>query len=419
MNEKEFFLIGVVADDFTGAGDVASLLSENGLRTLLLTHLDDTIDIENYEAIVIALKSRSQEVDAAVKASREAFDWLKGLGSSKLYLKYCSTFDSTPTGNIGPVADMLLDHYNIDYTILCPTMLENGRTVRDGILYVQGVPLAESSMRNHPLNPMWDSYIPELMKPQSKYPCFVFDDKYLQNKEVGFAYIEELKKQYKRFYLVVDYYNGEQGKQIAELFDALPLWTGGSGILGAFAELYRGDRKESAEDVSKCFRYGRLMFSGSCSAMTQKQVESWLNCGGMGIKLEPKRLADKSQNIEELSRLAMDVLTNKQDILFYSNGSVGERMQGSTEFDSASIMEKTIADLAKVVMEKINIERLIVAGGETSGAVTQALEYSAFTIGSSVAPGVPIMYPLDSPGRQIVLKSGNFGAEDFFVNTLR
>jgi uncharacterized protein YgbK (DUF1537 family) len=419
MNETKKFLMGVVADDFTGAGDVASLLSETGLKTLLLTYLVDDINIENYEAVVVALKSRSQETDAAVKVSREAFDWLKDLGAGKLYLKYCSTFDSTPTGNIGPVADMLLEHYNIDYTILCPTMLENGRTVRDGILYVQGVPLAESPMRNHPLNPMWDSYIPELMKPQSKYPCIVFNDSNLQNKEAGLAYIEELKKQYEHFYLVVDYYNREQGKRIANLFDALPLWTGGSGILGAFAELHRGSRKENAEDVSKCFRYGRLMFSGSCSAMTQKQVETWLNSDGMGIKLEPKRLANKSQNIEELSRLAIDVLTNKHDILFYSNGSVGERMHGNTDLDSASIMEKTIAGLAKAVMEKINIERVIVAGGETSGAVMQALEYSAFDIGPSVAPGVPILYPVDAPGRQIVLKSGNFGAEDFFVDTLK
>lgn len=419
MREKEKFLIGVVADDFTGAGDVASLLSGNGLRTLLLTHLVDNVNIENYEAVVMALKSRSQEKDAAVKASREAFDWLKGLGAGKLYLKYCSTFDSTPTGNIGPVADMLLDHYNIDYTILCPTMLQNGRTVRDGILYVQGVPLAKSSMRNHPLNPMWDSYIPELMKPQSKYPCIVFNDSYLQNKEAGLEYIEELKKQYKHFYLVVDYYNAKQGNRIAKLFDVLPLWTGGSGILGAFAELHRDGRKESAEDASQCLRYGRLMFSGSCSVMTQKQVEMWLNSAGMGIKLEPRRLADKSQNIEDLSRLAIDLLTNKHDILFYSNGSVGERMQCNKELDSASIMEKAIAGLAKAVMEKINIERLIVAGGETSGAVMQALEYSAFDIGTSVAPGVPIMYPVDTPGRQIVLKSGNFGAEDFFVNALK
>lgn len=419
MNKKNNLLIGVVADDFTGAGDVASLLSENGLKTLLLTELTDEIDMENYEAVVVALKSRSQEVDEAVNSSREAFDWLKDRGADKLYFKYCSTFDSTPAGNIGPVADMLLEHYNVDYTILCPAMLENGRAVRDGILYVQGVPLAESPMRNHPLNPMWDSYIPELMKPQSKYPCIVFNDRYLQDKQAGLEYIDQLKKQYKRFYLVVDYYKENQGKLIARLFEELQVWTGGSGILGAFAELHSGECKESAEKVARSFQYGRLMVSGSCSAMTQKQVAAWLTSGGMAVKLEPKRLADKTQTIEELSRLAMDTLANKRDILFYSNGSVGERSPGTTDLDSASIMETTIAGLAKDVMEKINVERLIVAGGETSGAVTQALDYSAFAIGPSVAPGVPIMYPLDAPGRQIVLKSGNFGAEDFFVATLR
>ena len=164
--------IGVIADDFTGAGDIGSFLQKNGSKTLLFTEIPSAFS-SSADCAILALKSRSAEPEEAVRQAKEAAAFLKKAGAERIYFKYCSTFDSTPKGNIGVVLDALLEELKLSFTILCPSLPVNGRTVKDGILFVNGVPLAESPMKDHPLNPMWDSGIPELMRLQSRHPCFV------------------------------------------------------------------------------------------------------------------------------------------------------------------------------------------------------------------------------------------------------
>lgn len=201
-------ILGCVADDFTGAGDAASFLQAGGARVVLCNGIPDHEDesILGAQAVVIALRTRTGHRDVAVDRSLEAFSWLKSHGAKTLYYKYCSTFDSTGEGNIGPVLDAALEKWNIPYTLLCPTLLENGRCVREGILYVNGIPLEKSSMKDHPLTPMRDSRVKYLMERQSRYSCYILSRDDMENAEQKWMRQAASDLTGKHFYLIPDYY---------------------------------------------------------------------------------------------------------------------------------------------------------------------------------------------------------------------
>ncbi|MDX9799988.1 MAG: four-carbon acid sugar kinase family protein, partial [Spirochaetia bacterium] len=224
-------LFGCVADDFTGASDAASFFLAGGLKTLLLNGIPhDTNHLpDGVKAIVIALKSRTQESSIAVKDSLNAFTLLKKMGCRQLYFKYCSTFDSTPEGNIGPVIDAVLDKYKLPYTIISPALPVNKRTVKNGHLFVNGVPLHKSSMKDHPLTPMWDSDLNNLIAAQGKYRSFNLDYSLLEKNRVEiFEKIFNYKSSIGNnpFYIITDYFKDKHGEIIADLFRDLPFLTG-------------------------------------------------------------------------------------------------------------------------------------------------------------------------------------------------
>ncbi len=408
------FIIGCVADDFTGGSDAASFLKKAGLRTVLSDGIPSSFDqITDYDAIVIALKSRTQETHRAVQDSLDALQWLRDHGAQKLYLKYCSTFDSTPTGNIGPVADAAMERFSVPYTILAPALLPNGRTVRDGTLFVNGTPLAESHMCHHPLTPMWDSRIAELMRRQSAYPCFPIPESFYSDSAALFSQISLWQQQYSHFYLVPDDWKPDHGHKIAALFGSLPFLTGGSGLLedlGALASISTsGPLTPPMQDRSP-----RLMLAGSCSSATQEQVHRWLESGGAGIQLDP----DTIRRIGPTPFLEKAIQA-QEDLLFYSSGSIGVLAGRSPSPEDAALLEQSMAAIAAHMHRSGKLHRLVVAGGETSGAVMQALHLRTFSIGESIAPGVPEMSPVDTPSLRVILKSGNFGGPDFFLNALK
>lgn len=409
--------IGVVADDYTGASDASSFLQQGGAQVILYNRIP--VDITAAcNAAVIALKSRTEETSRAVADTLAAADRLKAYGADTLYFKYCSTFDSTPRGNIGPVLDTLLERYNIPYTLLCPALPVNGRTVRDGVLYVNGLPLAQSHMKDHPLTPMWDSHIAHLMRPQSKYPCYPLS---LADMQQGREHIQTLLAGYAdktpHFYLIPDYYEDAHGDLIASLFGDLALLSGGSALLRCCARRqYQGTPPKKAcmpaESAGKT-----LLLSGSCSSMTLRQVKRYQDQGGQTIRIYPADLAAGTESIESV----WQQLSGRDQVLLYSSAPPEEvlqnqRQQVSPEHVSA-LLEQTTAALARMAREA-GYDRIIVAGGETSGAVVQALGYDCFLIGPSVAPGVPVMTPLADPAVRIVLKSGNFGDENFFQTAI-
>lgn len=406
----EKIFLGVVADDFTGTSDAASFLTAAGVQTVLVngTPKQEILLPEGTAALVVALKSRTAQAEEAVQESLEAFAWLKKMGAGQLYLKYCSTFDSTDQGNIGPVVDAVMEQYGYDRTILCPSLPVNGRTVKNGVLYVNGVKLEESSMKDHPLTPMRKSRISALMEKQGKYRCV----------ELGETYEIPRMPETGRCYLVPDYYEEEHGDRIAEAFGNLPFLTGGSGLVGALGRRYVkmygteksgtcGKKTETAASEGKA-----LLLAGSCSAMTLKQITRYQQADHPSARIIPADLLAGIQNLETFWNWADG---QESGALIYSSAEP-EDIQKSQELGRervAAAIENLLADLAKRAVEH-GCTRIIVAGGETSGAVTKALGYDTFLTGESVAPGVPVMTPLAAPEIRLVLKSGNFGQEDFF-----
>lgn len=223
MPEK--LLLGCVADDFTGGSDAASHLAAGGLNTILCNGVPAPgfVPPEGCEAVVIALKSRTQETESAVADSMKAARWLAEQGAEQLYVKYCSTFDSRPCGNIGPIVDAILEAFNVPGTVLCPALPSNGRVVRDGILYVNGVPLAESPMKDHPLTPMWESRVAKLMEPQGKYACLeVFRDALHGDPETLLTGLARRISSQAHYYIVPDYVDEADAEKIISLFGGMP-----------------------------------------------------------------------------------------------------------------------------------------------------------------------------------------------------
>ena len=410
----------VIADDFTGASDAASFLAGRGIKTLLFNGTPDGHEIlQDCAAVVIALKTRSIPADEAVRETLKAVRWLEQHGAEQLYLKYCSTFDSTPEGNIGPDIDAVLEAYKIPYTILCPALPVNRRIVKDGILIVDDKPVAEGHMANHPLNPIWDSRIEELMRPQGKYPCMILDGPLLaRTREAILEEVEKFGKDKAHFYIIPDYTTDAQGKKIADVFGDNRLLTGGSGILEHLAERYKERYDCAAGQALPTGTPGKgVALSGSCSMATCGQCKAYAE-GHRTFSVDPKRILDGSLTAEDLWKF---ITESGEDSLVYSAGATDPQSRiyadEETAERAAKALEQTLAALAKKAFEA-GYTRIIAAGGETSGAVALELGFDGFIIGESIAPGVPVMIPLNHQNIRIALKSGNFGQPDFFERAL-
>lgn len=420
MRKKESnILIGCVADDFTGAGDAASFLAEKGIKTMLFNGIPGEEELAmDCRAVVIALKTRSARPEIAAAQTLTAFHWLEMHGARQFYVKYCSTFDSSPEGNIGPVVDCILEAYGVKYTVLCPSLPVNKRTVRSGQLFVDGVPLDESPMRNHPLNPMWDSHIERLMKEQGKYSALVIDGELLTRpKEEILNYIEEYGQDKDHFYVIPDFETDAQGNKIAEVFGDLKLLTGGSGLLAHIAEKYAPQAQKEMKETAGAGTVGKgLVLSGSCSKATREQIRYFKEKGGRSLALFPEKLLSGEMSLEVIWQFIQENMQG--EVLIYCDGYERKETRTRAEQErNANVLEKALADIAVRAYHN-GYNRIIAAGGETSGAIALALGFDVFLIGKSIAPGVPVMIPLRRPEVRLVLKSGNFGQPDFFVRAL-
>lgn len=416
--EHNKILFGCVADDFTGGSDAASFLALGGMKTVLCSGIPgpDFVVPQGCEGVVIALKSRTQETSGAVRDSLEAIQWLREKGAGQVYFKYCSTFDSTPQGNIGPVTDAILEELDVPGTILCPALPANDRRVREGILYVKGVPLAESPMRNHPLTPMRKSRIADIMDPQGKYASLELHSGILCGDDAAlWERVADFAKGKAHYYLIPDYDSESDAQRIVELFGDMPFLTGGSGILTALARRITG-RDEAARAFSGTAGKA-LLVAGSCSTATRAQEVWYENQGGTLLRLTDQGLLNGAETPETLWEQVKAL--NCDAPLIYSYDTPDGLTQKRNEEGKAlsALIEKTLSGVAAIASRN-GYTRIIAAGGETSGAVTQALGYRAFWIGASIAPGVPVLIPVEDPSVRLVLKSGNFGQEDFFGRAL-
>lgn len=412
-------ILGIVADDFSGASDAASFLVQQGIKTILYNGVPKT-PLQNSDekmAVVIALKTRTEETRKAVSESLKAFAWLKENGAEQLYSKYCSTFDSRKEGNIGPILDSVLETYHYKYTIVVPALPVNGRIVKDGHLIVNGVPLHETHMKDHPLTPMWDSDLAELLRPQGKYASLKITHDMLElSKEEILKIVDDFGKDKEHFYVIPDFVEEHHAKKIVDVFGDLPLLTGGSGLMTELGRKYRKGNVTS-EIYSSSTSGKAIILAGSCSAATLQQIEEFQIHEGKSIKVDPIQLLEGSQTKEKIWEQIDSI--NEDAILVYSSDKAEnvKKAQNIGSMKVSEILEQTMAYIAKNA-EKNGANRIIVAGGETSGAVTQILGYDSYIIGESIAPGVPIMVPMENKDLRLVLKSGNFGQKNFFLRAV-
>lgn len=405
-------LIGCIADDFTGGSDIASFFVKGGLSTVLYNGIpEEGVDASKADVCVIALKTRTQETKSAVEESLKAVKWLENQGAKQFYVKYCSTFDSTPKGNIGPICDAVMDCLEAPYTILCPALPVNGRVVKNGCLYVHRVPLHESSMKDHPLTPMWDSDLVKLMSPQSKFQSFKFKNG-IDELE---SFIESCQTETKDspFYIIPDFEESEDAVSLVESFGELKLLTGGSGLAEHLAKQYEKntEKNEFGKTDSPA-----LLLAGSCSETTRNQIQNYEESGGESYFIDPLKLVSGEESVDTIWQ---QIISSDKTILLYSSDTPDNvrRNQQQRNGGLAEMLEDTIAELAFRALQA-GYHRIIVAGGETSGAVIKRLGYSEYFIGESIGAGVPIMIPTQDLRTRIVLKSGNFGNSDFFLQAL-
>ena len=400
--------LGAIGDDFTGSSDLANTLAKGGMRTVQYTGVPDGPAAAEVEAGVVALKTRSIAPEAAVAQSLAALDWLRAQGCTQIFFKYCSTFDSTPQGNIGPVADALAEALQAEQVIVCPAFPGTGRSVYQGSLFVGDVPLNESGMQNHPLTPMTDADIRRWLGLQSRYQVgHVPAQVVFQGAAAIRAALLSCQTRGQR-HVVVDAIRDADLLDIGRAAKELPLITGGSGVaLGLPANFGC-----VAAPVPWTAQAGpAVILSGSCSTATRTQV-------ARHAAHSPTREITAADVLEGQIRAddLADWLLAAGDLpLAYSSAdpdtvAAAQDTYGATRVSEA--LEQFFAAVARAIVAR-GVTRLITAGGETSGAVVEGLGLSTLEIGPEIDPGVPALRA--RPDLVVALKSGNFGAEDFFA----
>jgi 3-dehydrotetronate 4-kinase len=420
MFKMKPLLLGCIADDFTGATDLASNLVQSGMRVVQTVGvpLADAALPHGADAVVIALKSRTIAKEQAIVQSLAALAWLQQQGAKQIYFKYCSTFDSTPEGNIGPVTDALMDALGTTMTIATPASPENGRTVYQGNLFVGNLPLHESGMKDHPLTPMRDSDLQRVLQAQTQRKVGLLPWSVVSQGVAAIRLqLDELQTQGVGM-VIVDALRREDLMAIGSAVSHLPLLTAGSGVAVGLAQNFGISSCDQAAQLPPA--QGRqVIISGSCSQATNAQVAHFLARGGAGFAVDPLALAQGPRVVQE----ALAWVTAQhadQPILIYATAAPAAVKQVQAQLGVAhagALVEHALASIAQGLLA-LGLGRLIVAGGETSGACVQALQIKQLQIGAAIAPGVPWCYahsPLAQQGFRLTLKSGNFGAVDFFT----
>ncbi|HSN40662.1 MAG TPA: 3-oxo-tetronate kinase [Burkholderiales bacterium] len=447
-------LLGCIADDFTGATDLASTLARRGMSTVVLPGVprDDFVP-PDADAIVIALKSRSIAAGDAVRLSLQALRWLQRTGARQplpedrresggpvpaargpsritpreagsgpqFYFKYCSTFDSTDAGNIGPVAEALLGGLGEDFTVACPAFPANQRTVYQGYLFVGGQLLSESGMRHHPLTPMTDPSLVRVLQRQSKgrvglIACDVVE----RGADAICGAIERLRATGVRI-AIVDALTDAHLMAIGAACAGLKLLTGGSGLALGLPENFRraGILADNVADALPQIDGHAAVLAGSCSEATLRQVaEMKRHCDW--FEIDPLALDSADAAADRIAAWAGPRLGQKPVLVYSSADSrtVGKTQAALGREQAGFLVEQAMGAIARRLVG-MGVRRLVVAGGETSGAVVAALGIPGLRVGDEIDPGVPWTAGLGDQPLALALKSGNFGGDDFFLKAFK
>lgn len=426
-NKSTAAWLGCVADDVTGATDLAINLVQGGLRVVQFLTIPTASQLSQVDcdAVVVALKTRSIPANQAVSQSVAAIEALRDHGCQRFFFKYCSTFDSTPEGNIGPVADALLELLDQPSTIVCPAFPRNTRTVYQGHLFVGDRLLNDSGMESHPLNPMVDADIVRYLGQQSTHQIGLVDFQTLTAGPEAIRQQLEILTTGGQRLIVTDACDDAHLQMIAAAVSQMPLLTGGSGIARYLPEAWRnsGDLQSSPVQPTVPNVTGRsLILAGSCSRATRAQVQSMMN-QTHSFQVKVDQLMRDRAGFQEAFETWLDSSTgaDSKPLMIYSTADDKGVEQVQQEFGREAVcaaVEDFHAQAAVIGVRKLGVRRLVVAGGETSGAVVNALKISRLSIGPEICAGVPWTLSDGDPPLAIALKSGNFGDQNFFQTAL-
>ncbi len=419
-------LLGCIADDFTGATDLANNLVRTGMRVVQTIGVPTGPLSAEVDCVVIALKTRTIAPADAVAQSLQALRWLQGQGARQFYFKYCSTFDSwyqgEVRGNIGPVTEALMDALGTDFTIATPAFPDNGRTVFKGHLFVGDALLSDSGMKDHPLTPMRDANLVRVMQAQCQSKVGLIDHKAVAaGPEAVSRAITQLRQQAVRI-AIVDAVSNDDLMRLGPALRDLPLLTAGSGVAIALPANFglQADARTSRLPLAQ----GRqAIVCGSCSQATLAQIQHALTQGVPAWSLEPAALMDDAGQQQAIDQaLQFAARHSNTPVLVYSSAAPDAVRAIQQRFgveQAGQRVEQTLAAIARGLVQQ-GVRQLVVAGGETSGACVQALGIEQLQIGPQIDPGVPWCHaraPLSPEGLHITLKSGNFGGVDFFTRS--
>lgn len=409
--------LGIIADDFTGATDVAGYLVRQGTSTIQIFGLPTKeTEIAEVDCVIIALKSRSTDSEQAVNDSLQAYAWLKEIQVDHIYFKYCSTFDSTPAGNIGPVGDALLKASGERFLTFCPSAPENGRYLFQGRLFVNDLLLEESPLRNHPLNPMTDSDIREVLRVQSKNSVVHIPyQSVIQGPLAINGKLDSFKEE--RFHVVLDAVTNLDLDKIAKAIRGNTISSGSAGLAAAIAREHgnTGTPLPAIPEIPE----QTILISGSLSEASRNQVQRYASSNPT-FEVDPIRVASGIDLNNEIDTFLASLPAGSAPLIHGSIDPVkSQKAQSELGAEkAASILEEALSQIA-VKARKLGVRKFIVAGGETSGAVVSALEIKAIRIGSEIAVGVPWVVSIEESPVLLVLKSGNFGGPDFFEDAIK
>jgi uncharacterized protein YgbK (DUF1537 family) len=407
--------LGCIADDFTGATDLANNLVRSGMRVVQTIGVPDAPLAADVDAVVVALKSRTIPAAEAIAQSLEALQWLQAQGAQQIYFKYCSTFDSTPEGNIGPVTEALMDALGTDFTIATPAFPDNGRTVFKGYLFAGNVLLNESGMQNHPLTPMQDANLVRVMQAQTQRKVGLIDYKTVSQGEAAIRERIAALRAEGVGVAVVDATSNADLLLLGPALKDMKLVTAGSGVAIGLPANW-GLKPSLQASQLPVARGLQAVVSGSCSLATNAQVGHFKNTGRPAMAIDPASLMNGQSDavVQQVLAWAASLLQDGP-VLVYSTAEpeAVKAVQAKLGVaEAGALVEHALASVARGLVD-LGVRQLVVAGGETSGACVQALGIAQLQIGPQIDPGVPWCHA--PSGVHITLKSGNFGTEDFFI----
>ncbi|MEK1865090.1 MAG: 3-oxo-tetronate kinase [Rhizobium leguminosarum] len=419
-------LLGSIADDYTGASDLANTLTKNGLRTVQTVGIPDpSLALPDVDAVVVSLKIRSVPASDAVAAAASAERWLRQRGAGHVLYKICSTFDSTDAGNIGPVTEALSEAAGGGSVLVTPAFPETGRTVYLGHLFVGGQPLNESPLKDHPLNPMHDANLVRVLTRQSRNAVGLID---LTTIAAGPGAVKAKLDALRAAgvtAVIADAIFERDLETLGEVALKTPVSSGASGLgLGLARALVSSGRISSggATTADAIRPVGGLsaIVAGSCSKATLHQLDIAERSMPV-LRLDPERLLAGPDEIAAAISWAGDRISAGPIVVAASAApETVSRLQSLYGREASGHAIETATSIIAAELVERGVRRLVVAGGETSGAAVDRLAIPAFLIGPEIAPGVPVLRTVGNAQGDMLLalKSGNFGGEDFFTAAL-